>query len=114
MSEPQDMIAQRLGDECVWTIGGESSLAGEYRGRETVLELFGRIQELTGGTYRVELVWELDDGLRNVVYYRARGSRPDGRSIDLDQALVCRLADGRWAEVRALPFDQGVFDAFWA
>jgi hypothetical protein len=73
------------------------------------------VHEWSGGTYAIEPLWELDDGDRGVVYYRARGSRPDGRTIDLDQAAVFRLGDdGRYAEVRVLPFDQDVFDAFWA
>ena len=90
-------------------------MAGTYAGRQAILDFFRRTQVLTGGTYVVELNWELDDGDRQVTYYRARGCRPDGRELDLDQALVCRLdAEGRWLEVRALPYDQAVFDAFWA
>jgi ketosteroid isomerase-like protein len=104
----------RVGERCVWTVAGGSGLAGTYEGREAILDFFRRTQELTDGTYGAELKWELDDGERQVVYYRARGRRPDGREIDLDQALVCRLdEEGLWAEVRALPYDQAVFDAFW-
>jgi ketosteroid isomerase-like protein len=113
VSAPQDFAA-RVGDDCVWTVGGTSAIAGEYRGRDAVLGFFRRLHELTGGTYGVEPLWELDDGTRGVAYYRARGSRPDGRAIDLDQALVYALDGGRWSEVRALPFDQGLFDAFWS
>ena len=90
-------------------------MAGTYTGRDAILDFFRHAQELTGGTYAVELNWELDDGDRQVTYCRARGTRPDGRELDIDQALVCRLdTDGHWIEVRALPFDQGVFDAFWS
>ncbi|MGZ8716777.1 MAG: hypothetical protein ACXWYO_06660 [Gaiellaceae bacterium] len=50
-----------------------------------------------------------------MTYCCARGRRPAGRALELDQALVCRLdADRRWLEVRALPYDQAVFDAFWS
>ena len=114
MSARPDEFLARVGEECVWTVGGSNAIAGEYRGRESVLGFFRTLLELTEGTYTVEPLWELDDGDRGVAHYRARGSRPDGRTIDLDQALVYRLAGGCWAEVRALPFDQAVFDAFWA
>jgi ketosteroid isomerase-like protein len=111
---PADFIG-RVGADCVWTVAGTSAMAGTYAGRDAILDFFRRTQELTGGTYAVELNWELDDGERQVTYYRARGQRPDGRELDLDQALVCRLdAEGRWLEVRALPYDQAVFDAFWS
>lgn len=111
---PADFI-DRVGEMCVWTVAGTSAVAGTYTGRDAILDFFRHTQELTAGTYAVELNWELDDGERQVMYYRARGRRPDGRELELDQALVCRLdGEGRWAEVRALPYDQEVFDAFWA
>jgi ketosteroid isomerase-like protein len=113
VSAPLD-FASRVGDGCVWTVGGTSAIAGEYRGRDAVLGFFRRLHELTDGTYSVEFLWDLADGGRGVAYYRARGRRPDGRTIDLDQAIVYRLDGDTWSEVRALPFDQGVFDAFWA
>jgi ketosteroid isomerase-like protein len=112
-ARPEDFLG-RVGENCVWTVAGESAMAGTYAGRQAILDFFRRTQELSEGTYTVELNWELDDGDRQVTYYRARGTRPDGRELDLDQALVSRLdADGHWVEVRALPYDQAVFDAFW-
>lgn len=113
-ARPEDFLAH-FSDDCVWTVGGSSAIAGTYRGHDGILAFFGRLQELTENTYRVEPPWELSDGDHGVFYYRAHGVRPDGRTIDLDQALVCSAGpDGRYAEVRALPFDQDVFDAFWA
>ena len=55
----------------------------------------------------------LADDERAVAVYRARGSRPDGREIDIEQILLCRVSDGRFVEVVAVPTDQRAFDAFW-
>ena len=33
--------------------------------------------------------------------------------LDVDQALVIRIENGRWKEVTAVPLD-AAFDAFWA
>ena len=108
-ARPQDFLS-RLADDCVWTVGDRT-----FHGREEIVGFFREVHELSGGTYTVDPLWELDDGDRGVFYYRARGSRPDGRTIDLDQAAVVRLdGDGRYSEVRVLPFDREVFDAFWA
>jgi ketosteroid isomerase-like protein len=113
-ARPEDFLS-RFADDCVWTVGGSSSIAGVYRGRAEIAAFFRRVGELSGGTYTVDPQWELGDGEHGIFYYRARGSRPDRRTIDLDQAIVGRLdADGRYSDVRVLPFDQGVFDAFWA
>jgi hypothetical protein len=50
---------------------------------------------------------------RAAALYRARGER-HGRSLELDQVLLFRIADGLVHEVLALPSDATVFDAFWS
>jgi hypothetical protein len=69
---------------------------------------------VTGGSYRVEPLWILGDDERVVVAYRARGERADGRSLDIEQLLVCRVEEGDWREVLAVPTDQAAFEAFWS
>ena len=64
-------------------------------------------------TYRVELLWIVADDGHLAAVYRARGSRPDGRELDIEQALLVELEGGRWKVVRAQPLDQAAFDAFW-
>jgi ketosteroid isomerase-like protein len=49
-----------------------------------------------------------------VAVYRAHGARDGGRSLDIEQALLIRVEDGRWVDVRAQPLDQQAFDAFWS
>jgi ketosteroid isomerase-like protein len=95
-----------------WEIPGGSSLAGTYVGVDEVLAMLGRTLELSGGTYRTDLEFVLADDEHAVASYRASGRR-DGDTLDQDQVLVCRFADDRIAEVRALPADQAAFDRFW-
>ena len=106
-------LAELIGEDCVWRIRGANVLAGEYRGREAIFGLLRRTAELSGGTYRVEPRWIVAGAERVVIVYRASGRRY-GRSIDMDQALLCRIAEGVWVDVDALPFDQHAFDAFWS
>jgi ketosteroid isomerase-like protein len=95
-----------------WTIPGASVLAGTYVGIEEVVGMLGRALELTDGTYDTELQFVLADDENAVAAYRATGRR-GGSELDLDQVLLCRFADDRIVDVRALPVDQAVFDAFW-
>ena len=69
---------------------------GEYRGRDEIIAFLRRTAELTGGTYRVELLWVVADDEHAVAVYRARGER-DGRApLDIEQALLDRASvDGR-------------------
>src|SRR5438128_6667276 len=106
-------VVAALDDEVVWRVGGRSSVAGEYRGRREVIAFLRMTTQATAGTYRSSLLYALADDERAVAVYRARGNRPDGREIDIEQILLCRVSGGRFVEVVAVPTDQNAFDAFW-
>ncbi len=99
--------------DAVWHVPGSMTLSGEHRGRDAIIAFLRRTAELTGGTYRVELLWTVADDDHLVAVYRAVGERPDGRSLDIEQALLIEVRDGRWTDIRAQPLDQAAFDAFW-
>ena len=100
-------------DDAVWHVPGANAMAGDYRGREAIVAFLRRTAELTGGTYRVELLWVVADDEHTVAVYRAQGERDGGRALDIEQALFVELADGLWTDIRAQPLDQPAFDAFW-
>jgi len=100
-------------DDAVWRVPGANAMAGDYRGREEIVAFLRRTAELTGATYRVELLWVVADEEHTVAVYRARGER-EGRSLDIEQALLVGVRDGLWVDIRAQPLDQDAFDAFWA
>jgi hypothetical protein len=106
-------IDELIDDHAVWRIPGRSELAGEYRGRDTILAMLRETAVRTGGTYRAELHYALADDEHVVAVYRASGER-DGREIDIVQALIVRVEDGRWVGVDAVPTDQYAFDEFWS
>ena len=101
-------------EDAVWHVPGASAMAGDYRGRDEIIAFLRRTAELTGGTYRVELLWVVADDEHTVAVYRAQGEREDGRTLDIEQALLIELRDGLWTDIRAQPLDQAAFDAFWA
>jgi uncharacterized protein (TIGR02246 family) len=100
-------------DDAVWHVPGSMALSGAHRGRDAIVAFLRGTAELTGGTYRVDLLWTVADDAHLVAVYRARGERPDGRKLDVEQALLVELEDARWRVVRAQPLDQPAFDAFW-
>jgi len=100
--------------DAVWRVPGANAMSGEYRSLQEIIAFLRRTAELTGGTYRVELLWVVADDEHAVAVYRARGEREGRRSLDIEQALLIGVEDGRWVEIRAQPLDQAAFDAFWA
>ncbi|HVM69034.1 MAG TPA: nuclear transport factor 2 family protein [Gaiellaceae bacterium] len=101
-------------DDATWEVPGDNAMAGVHRGRDGILAFLRRTAELTERTYHVEPLWILADDEHAVVVYRARGRRPDGRELDVEQALLVDVAGGLWRRARAQPLDQAAFDAFWA
>ena len=106
-------LASLIAEDAVWTVVGRAPVAGVYQGRRAIFNLFRATQTLTDSTYRAELRYVLADEARTVAVYRASGQRGE-RSLDIDQALFVRVADGRWVEILAVPLDPIAFDAFWA
>ena len=87
-------------------------MSGEYRGRRDVVEFLRRTGLETGGTYKSHLHTVFADDEWAVAIYRATGSR-NGIELDVEQALVIRIADGLWQDVTAVPLDSA-FERFWA
>lgn len=106
-------LLELFADDAVWHVPGANAMTGDYRGRDEIIPFLRRTGELTGGTYRVELLWVVADDEHVVAVYRARGER-EGRRLDIEQALLVRVEEGVWKDIRAQPLDQPAFDAFWA
>ena len=73
-------------DDAVWHVPGSNAMAGEYRDRDEIVASLRRTAELTGGRYRVELLWVVADDEHTVAVYRAQGER-EGRTLEVEQAL---------------------------
>ncbi len=98
--------------DIVWRVPGETVMSGEYRGRRGVVEFLRRTGLETGGTYKSRLHTVFADDEWAVAIYRATGSR-NGVDLDVEQALVIRIADGLWQNVTAVPLDSA-FERFWS
>ena len=107
-------LLELFAPEAVWHVPGANAMSGDYRGLDEIIAFLRRTAELTGGTYRVELLWVVADDDHAVAVYRAQGTRDGERSLDIEQALLIRVEDGRWVDVRAQPLDQQAFDTFWS
>jgi len=99
--------------DAVWHVPGANAMAGDHRGLAEIGAFLRRTAELTGGTYEVELLWAVADDEHLVAVYRARGER-EGRLLDIEQALLIRVENGLWTDIRAQPLDQAAFDRFWS
>jgi uncharacterized protein len=100
-----DLFAEDL----MWHEGGRNQLSGEYRGREAVFGYFGKLMEVTEGSFHLDLHAVFADDEHAVALVVATASR-GGRSIKVNAVDVMHLRDGKVVEVWAACTDPYAFD----
>lgn len=97
-------------DDIVWRIGGDSKITGEYRGHSQVLDFFGSLMELTGGTFHLDVHDVLANEEHVVALVTVSASR-EGSSVEgLPSAHVWHVRDGRLSAFWDCSSDQVVID----
>jgi ketosteroid isomerase-like protein len=62
-----------------------------------------------------DLVWRIPGGSALAGEHRGiDGVLAVGRTLDIEQAVFCRVDGEKIVEVEAVPFDQRAFDEFWS
>jgi ketosteroid isomerase-like protein len=105
-------IADVLADDVVWHVPGRSVIAGEYRGRDEVMEYVRKRRELAAGTFEITVHDALANDEHGLVVATGRVSR-NGEKSEWRAHGLYRFSDGRIAECRVLPEDQYEFDRIW-
>ena len=85
---------QKLFDpDVVWHQSGRSVLAGEHRGVDAVFAFFGRVAEISEGTFRVELHDVVGGDGHTIALHTGRGEA-GGQVLEDHNALVVHCREG--------------------
>ena len=106
-------VTALFADDIAWHIGGTSLVSGDYRGPQEVLGFFGKLAELSGGTFRLEVHDILANDKHAVVLATASGQR-DGQALAAREAQIWHVADGRRTEFWAFAENQADLDKFFS
>ena len=106
-------IREVLAHAVVWHEPGRSVLAGDYKGADEVLGFLHRLHDLSGGTFRAELVALVADAERVTAFQRATGRRGD-RELDCLDVVDFEIHQHHVTEVSVYRSDMYAFDEFWA
>jgi ketosteroid isomerase-like protein len=84
-----------------------------YQGHDQLLEYFGKVARLSGGTYGGDVLDVMDGAGRAAALVASHGTR-GGRTLAETYVLVAEVRDGRIVRGALYPEDGARFDAFWA
>jgi len=93
-----------LADGCVWHVPGRGQLAGAKKGRKAVVEYYGKLAELTGGSITVELHDVLGNDEHVTGLHRTSAQR-GGKSFETTEVIVFHVESGRVTEAWEHPFN---------
>jgi ketosteroid isomerase-like protein len=107
-------VSDLMADDVLWHVGGHSSLAGDYKGKDAVFGFFGKLMEITGGTFKLEVHDILANDEHSVTLVMATAER-QGKKLRTKQAHVTHPdSQGRVKEFWAFDEDQGATDEFYS
>jgi uncharacterized protein len=109
-----DMLRNELfSPDIVWHQGGRNQTSGDYRGPDEVISLFGKLFQLTDGTFHVEVHDLLASDEHVVVLAQLRAQRA-GKSVQHgDYSHVCHFRDGKLSEAWIVDVDPYELDEFF-
>jgi hypothetical protein len=108
-----DTVMSIFDEDIVWHEPGRSPLGGDSKGHQQVQELFGRVFEMSGGTFSIEIHDILANDEHAVALVRTRAERP-GKSLDEMESHVWHLSNGKAREFWNLTWDTYAADEFWS
>ena len=91
---------------------GNNQTSGEYKGKDSVLGLYGKLFELSGGTLSVDLKSVKTQGDKVVSVHNAKGKR-EGKTLDVDETIEFTFSGDKISRLDVTSADQAAEDAFW-
>ena len=113
--EKADMetVSEHMADDVLWHIGGHNSLTGDYKGKDAVFGFFGKLMQLTGGTFKIEVHDILANDEHSIALVREIAEK-DGKKLDSKSVHVSHVdSQGRVKEFWGFEEDQAAADAFF-
>jgi ketosteroid isomerase-like protein len=105
-------LSTLLAKDVVQRVPGTSILAGDHKGLDSVLEMYGKLGELTQGTFRAHLVDLHSDGHGQVVAVHVTSGTRNGVTRASRGAIIFTLLGDKVSEMHELRSD-GPGDDAW-
>ena len=107
-------LTEIIADDAVQTMVGDNLVSGEFKGRDNILGMYGKLAELTNGTYKVDIEQTFTDGNGTVVVVHRQTATREGKSLDNRQALIFRVVGGKMVSLTDASDDIAIDDDFYS
>jgi ketosteroid isomerase-like protein len=107
-------LTEIIADDAVQTMVGDNLVSGEFKGRDNILGMYGKLAELTNGTYKVDIEQTFTDGNGTVVVVHRQTATREGKSLDNRQALIFRVVGGKVVSLTDASDDIAIDDDFYS
>jgi uncharacterized protein len=93
---------------------GTNQFSGDHKGRDNILAMYGRIAELTGGTFKAKPNLFTTDGRGTVVVQHDYVGTRDGKDVGQPNVLIFRIDGGKIVELTDTTSDLQRYDDNWS
>src|SRR5436190_15930176 len=105
-----DTLKSLFAPDAVHSAAGNNPLSGDYKGIDEVLGYYGKLFELSDGTFKAELKSLKAAGDDTIVAtHRNRGQR-GGKTLDQDEQLTFTLSGGKFTRLEEEHSDPAAYD----
>jgi hypothetical protein len=109
-----DTLRSLIAPDAVHVATGNNPLSGEHQGVDNMLGYYGKLFELSDGTFRADLQSVSVEGDDTVVTTHHDSGQRNGKTLDQDENLTFTISDGKVARIVEDHSDPEAYDAFWS
>ncbi|MEO7261548.1 MAG: nuclear transport factor 2 family protein [Jatrophihabitantaceae bacterium] len=113
-SQDVDTLRTIFAADVVQHVPGHSPLAGTYKGADAVLGYYGKLAEMTDGTFRAHLIDVYGDGLGHVVAIHQTNATRNGMSRTSRGSIVFSVVGDKATDLLEVHSDLPGDDAFFS
>src|SRR2546428_6445373 len=73
----REALKKLIAEDAVWHVPGSTEISGDHRGHEAIFAYLAKLAELSGGTFRAELIDVLASDMHAAALAAAIGERRD-------------------------------------
>jgi ketosteroid isomerase-like protein len=106
-------LSELIAPDVVWHVPGNNLISGTYTSRDGIFGCFSKIFELSGGSYKPQLLDILADDNYTVALLHAT-ARHGEKVLDQDYAFIMRIRGEQIAELQEAWTEGPAWNEFWS